>query len=56
MALTEAQLDKTRAKVEEISNHDAMSVRITLKGKIVFQLRYRYDAKQQRINIGPIQI
>lgn len=56
MALTEAwlkaQLGKTRTKVEEVSDRDAMSVRITPKGKIVYQLRYRYDGKQQRIDIG----
>ena len=29
-----------------------MSVRITPKGKIIFQLRYRYNARQHRLDLG----
>ena len=41
MAISEAwlkaQLGKDREKIEEFADRDAMSVRITPKGKIVFQ-------------------
>lgn len=56
MALSEAwlkaQLGKDREKLEEFSDRDAMSVRITPKGKIIFQLRYRYNGKQKRLDLG----
>ncbi|WP_151867922.1 tyrosine-type recombinase/integrase [Acinetobacter soli] len=56
MALSEtwlkAQLGKDREKLEEFTDRDAMGVRITPKGKIIFQLRYRYKGKQQRIDLG----
>lgn len=56
MALSEAwlksQLGRDREKIEEYSDRDAMGVRITPKGKIIFQLRYRYNGKQHRLDLG----
>lgn len=56
MSLTEAWLKanngKARDKVEEIADRDSMSVRISPKGKIVFQLRYRFASKADRLDLG----
>lgn len=56
MALTEAwlkaQVGRDRDKVEEFADRDAMSVRVTPKGKVIFQLRYRYAGKQHRLDLG----
>lgn len=56
MALTEAWLKanngKAREKVEEVADRDAMSVRISPKGKVVFQLRYRFAGKAERLDLG----
>ncbi|MCU4496338.1 tyrosine-type recombinase/integrase [Acinetobacter ursingii] len=56
MALTEAWLKanngKVREKVEEVADRDSMSVRVSAKGKIVFQLRYRFAGKPVRHDIG----
>lgn len=56
MALTEAWLKanngKPRDKVEEVADRDSMSVRVSAKGKIVFQLRYRFAGKAVRHDIG----
>ncbi|MFX5486275.1 Arm DNA-binding domain-containing protein, partial [Acinetobacter baumannii] len=56
MALTEVWLKanngKARDKVEEIADRDSMSVRISPKGKIVFQLRYRFAGKAERLDLG----
>ncbi|UNU74151.1 integrase arm-type DNA-binding domain-containing protein [Moraxella nasovis] len=56
MTLTESWLKanngKHREKVEEFADRDAMSVRISPKGKIVFQLRYRFGGKAKRLDIG----
>lgn len=56
MALTEVWLKtnngKPRERVEEFSDRDSMSVRISMRGKIVFQLRYRIAGKGQRLDIG----
>lgn len=56
MALTEAWLKanngKSREKVEEVADRDSMSVRISPKGKIVFQLRYRFAGKGERLDLG----
>ena len=47
MALSEAWLKanngKERKAVEVVADRDSMSVRISPKGKIVFQLRYRFN-------------
>ena len=56
MALTEAWLKanngKERIKVEEKPDRDSMSIRVSAKGKIVYQLRYRFDGKAHRLDIG----
>lgn len=56
MALTEAWLKansgKARDKVEEVADRDSMSVRISPKGKVVFQLRYRFAGKADRLDLG----
>jgi len=56
MALTEAWLKanngKVRDKVEEVADRDSMSVRVSPKGKIVFQLRYRFAGKAERLDLG----
>jgi len=43
---------KARGKVEVFSDRDGLGVRATLKGKLVFQWRYRYHGKQLRLDIG----
>ncbi len=56
MALTEAWLksknNKLIEKTEVTTDRDGMSVRITPKGKIIFQMRFRYDGKAARMDIG----
>lgn len=56
MAITEAWLKaksgKEIDKVEEKADRDAMSVRVSTKGKIVYQLRYRWEGKPVRLDIG----
>lgn len=56
MALSEAWLkanhNKDREKTLEQADRDAMSVRVSPKGKITFQLRYRQAGKAARIDIG----
>lgn len=56
MALTDVWLKanngKLRDKTEEVADRDSMSVRLSPKGKITYQLRYRINGKQQRIDIG----
>jgi integrase len=43
---------KVRDKVEVFSDRDGLGVRATLKGKLVFQWRYRYHGKQLRLDVG----
>ena len=54
--LTESWLkanhNKTHAKLFERADRDALSVRVSAKGKIVFQYRYRYDGKPCRLDLG----
>ncbi|RUM56313.1 MAG: integrase [Marinomonas sp.] len=56
MALTESWLkanhNKARDKLEVKSDRDGLSVRVSPKGKITYQLRYRYDGKQSRVDVG----
>ncbi|MEX5791948.1 Arm DNA-binding domain-containing protein [Providencia hangzhouensis] len=56
MALTDSWLRSTNGKPQEKmmtkSDRDGLSVRVTPKGKIIFQFRYRWDGKGQRIDIG----
>jgi integrase len=51
-AWLKAQAGKTRDKVEEKADRDGLSVRISRKGKIVFQLRYRLAGKPARVDLG----
>ncbi|MBI1450413.1 integrase family protein [Acinetobacter sp. FL51] len=43
---------KVREKVEVVTDRDGLSVRISPKGKIVFQYRYRFDGKAKRLDLG----
>ncbi|WP_275367653.1 tyrosine-type recombinase/integrase [Xenorhabdus bovienii] len=56
MAITDSWLRSTSGKPQEKmitkSDRDSLSVRITPKGKIIFQFRYRWDGKGDRIDIG----
>ncbi|WP_417552521.1 tyrosine-type recombinase/integrase [Marinomonas fungiae] len=56
MSLTESWLkanhNKARDKLEVKSDRDGLSVRVSPKGKITYQLRYRYDGKQSRVDVG----
>lgn len=56
MALSETWLKanhkKERSKPEEKTDRDGLSVRVSSKGKIVFQIRYRYDGKAARLDVG----
>lgn len=56
MALTDtwlkAQSGKPRPALAEVSDRDGLGVRITPKGKVVFQLRYRYDGQHTRADLG----
>lgn len=56
MALSDAWLKansgKARGAVEEVADRDGLSIRVSPKGKIVFQLRYRYDGQSRRLDLG----
>jgi len=56
MALSDSWLksnnSKPREKVEVITDRDGLSVRISPRGKIVFQFRYRFDNKPCRMDLG----
>lgn len=56
MALSDTWLKanhgKIREKSEEKPDRDAMSVRVTPKGKITFQIRFRHEGRHARIDIG----
>lgn len=56
MSLSDAWLKsnngKPREKIEVVTDRDSLSVRISPKGKIVFQYRYRFNAQSKRIDIG----
>lgn len=43
---------KIREKVEVVTDRDSLSVRISPKGKIVFQYRYRFNGQSKRIDLG----
>ncbi len=43
---------KTRLKAEEKADRDGLSVRLSAKGRIVFQMRYRYYNKPARLDLG----
>lgn len=56
MAITDAWLkannSKARESVDEKTDRDGLSCRVSRKGKIVFQLRFRHAGKQSRMDIG----
>lgn len=56
MAITDTWLKanngKERAALEERGDREGLGVRITPKGKITFQLRYRYQGKPKRLDLG----
>lgn len=56
MALSDSYLrsvmGKEHEKVFEKTDRDGLSVRVSRKGKIVFQLRYMFGGKQRRVDIG----
>lgn len=56
MAITDSYLRSVSGKPQEKiitkSDRDGLSVRITPKGKVVFQFRYRWNGKAERLDIG----
>lgn len=56
MALTDTwlrkNLGKERSELLTESDQDGLSVRVSLKGKITFQVRFRHNGKQARIDLG----
>lgn len=56
MALSDTWLKanngKERAALEERSDREGLGVRVTPRGKITFQLRYRYDGRPRRLDLG----
>ncbi|MGZ5029027.1 MAG: tyrosine-type recombinase/integrase [Methylobacter sp.] len=56
MAITDAWLKansgKGREAVEEKTDRDGLSARVSKKGKVVFQLRFRHGGKQLRMDVG----
>ncbi|EPL9568132.1 tyrosine-type recombinase/integrase [Providencia rettgeri] len=56
MSITDSYLrsvnGKPQAKITTKSDRDGLSVRITPKGKVVFQFRYRWNGKAERLDIG----
>lgn len=56
MAITDswlkAQLGKARERAVVKGDRDGLGARVSPKGKITFQVRYRLDRKQHRIDVG----
>ena len=56
MAITDSWLRATNGKLQDSittkSDRDCLSARVSLKGKITFQLRFRIQGKQQRVDMG----
>ncbi|MEW8524829.1 MAG: site-specific integrase [Candidatus Thiodiazotropha endolucinida] len=56
MALSDSWLKanngKKRHAVQEVTDRDGLGVRVSAFGKLTFQMRYRYDRKLQRLDIG----
>jgi len=56
MAISDAWLKansgKPRSTREEKSDRDGFGVRVTPKGKVTFQLRFRYDSRPCRLDLG----
>ncbi|MCL1041405.1 integrase arm-type DNA-binding domain-containing protein [Shewanella marisflavi] len=57
MALTDswlkANLGKPSTKAFERADRDGLSIRVSAKGVITFQMRYQWNGKGARIDIGP---
>jgi len=47
-----ANSGKARAERQEKTDHNGLSVRVTPKGKVIFQMRYRYSGAPKRLDIG----
>ena len=45
-------LDRERSAIHTESDQDGLSVRVSQKGKLTFQMRFRYNAKQARLDLG----
>jgi hypothetical protein len=60
MAISDAWLKanngKPRSTREEKADRDGFGVRVTPKGKITFQLRFRYDGRPCRLDLGTYSI
>ena len=56
MPLTDTWLKKNlgKARVEQHveADRDGLSARVSPKGKIIFQMRFRYQGKQARLDLG----
>lgn len=56
MALSDSYLrsimGKEHEKVFEKTDRDGLSIRVSRKGKVVFQLRYMFGGKQRRVDVG----
>lgn len=56
MALSDSYLrsvlGKDSQKVFEKTDRDGLSVRVSRKGKVIFQMRYMYGGKQKRTDLG----
>src|SRR5690349_11337010 len=56
MAISDAWLKANSGKLrdtrEEKVDRDGFGVRVTPKGKITFQLRFRYDGRPCRLDLG----
>ena len=56
MPLTDTWLKKNLGKVRDEQHvepdRDGLSVRVSPKGKITFQMRFRYEGKQARLDLG----
>lgn len=56
MSLTDSKLkkllNKSYDKPFEVSDRDSLSIRVSAKGKIAWQYRFRFDGKGDRVTIG----
>jgi integrase len=51
-AWLKAHHGSSREKVEEHGDRDGLGIRVSSKGKIVFQMRYRFEGKAHRLDLG----
>ena len=45
-------LDRERSAIHTEPDQDGLSVRVSQKGKLTFQMRFRYNDKQARLDLG----